>query len=1220
MPENNLKTNVGQAIPLLPETSSGARRLQSISIGEWNSQPNDALKDLANGFKKEVENVSIQVADIPSVWAQPLSMQMAIHDSEYPERETLIVQWKGMIAAIALAKAIGLELTIKPVDLSQFSEKLADVIRDLKPDKQYDIYKLPGKRDPWDEIYVYTLNNRAVGMTSPSTLIVPARDAVWGPKISWWDPSKKIFESPANKLSNDLKKALHFWLSHLQKKLINSHNKSSSIFTLIAEYKQELIQHTDDILYDICDYNFFSSKINVDELELLSRPVELPQIDAHSSHVRIIDPSAPQLINRKPLLITDISIADQLGKPAHDIKVIGDKDLATFDESKFITEEFLQQADILPSGDSLFLPEFHYFRDKDNKNKAFSGAEQVVLPVWTGANKTYYLSPVSPLKPDLVKHVSPRTLFEKTKYEILGENKIKVSVKLTITGSEYGLDGINKEGKECTYHKVYQLHSKNEISNFPALSIWPRIRRKDWSRYYLFHVYYNRSLKADNGKKFSIDFPGKSEIETRNPRKAFRPTSNERPFTIKKYRLPDFPPYLIFKDKEEDPIGIIFPKAPVEVELSSDLEWTVGFDFGTSFTNVFVQRGSRPPERLEFSKESGLSLQVSELPERFGSVLSGTKSIIWISNENFIVDGDDFLPITTALTTKDSREDEEEIILDGRIYQHPASSNLDSISQNSSHYDFIELGLKWKRDKSSKSRLFIGDLCLRISALAAKSGVSKIKWIVSYPNAFSEGDLELLKNSWSDVLEDLNNTTGLTHVLSDKNKKRKSFLIQEGIAVGNFYVNKQNGLKTSAITIDMGGGTSDISIWCEQEIIHHCSIRIAGHHLLNDVIYRLSDTDKKAILSSIFKKNSRNLLRYFFDDEEKFRSLSFEQFNFRFERCLKLVGIDWLRRNYENIDNDDVFYDIRRLILMGISGIYYYVGICLKALNNSGDYKEQQIPRVFIAGNASKLYHWLDNTGTFSSGSPAERHLNAMMLKGSKFEKTELNEQYGITELSSDPKDEVAHGLLYSLNGKSASNKHIFEGVFSGLECIFNDRKRASTDMLSIGSGVYNGLNDSHIELSELVSFLYEFDQTLKDDVLGRVVSPLHERDRKIYKHSNSQKDNVLLWKKVEERLKQTIQVQRSVNKEAVRLEPPFVLALKSLLEVLTVELSRSRQKDYDEVARSADEKRRAQRSSQRESLRTEQTQPVEQDKGKVSEETKSSYEQTSQRPNISPG
>ncbi|WP_217359991.1 hypothetical protein [Anabaena sp. UHCC 0253] len=78
--------------------------VKSGNSGSWNSQGITTFNQVASSLDYKAPGEVKSVSSVPTVWARPLSVEMALHNDAYPIREQMIIQWQGMLAALALAE------------------------------------------------------------------------------------------------------------------------------------------------------------------------------------------------------------------------------------------------------------------------------------------------------------------------------------------------------------------------------------------------------------------------------------------------------------------------------------------------------------------------------------------------------------------------------------------------------------------------------------------------------------------------------------------------------------------------------------------------------------------------------------------------------------------------------------------------------------------------------------------------------------------------------------------------------------------------------------------------------------------------------------------------------------------------------------------------------------------------------------------------------------
>lgn len=168
-----------------------------------------------------------------------------------------------------------------------------------------------------------------------------------------------------------------------------------------------------------------------------------------------------------------------------------------------------------------------------------------------------------------------------------------------------------------------------------------------------------------------------------------------------------------------------------------------------------------------------------------------------------------------------------------------------------------------------------------------------------------------------------------------------------------------------------------------------------------------------------------------------------------------------------------------------------------------------------------------------------------MLSAGSGFEDTEE-----LTRLSRHLGDEVACGLVLNDTRLSQIENNINEGLIAGedfLLKVFNNREnQENTKRISRESRLKLEEGEEVIdfkipELVQLPKFLYEFHKALRDldieeitPLKGYVRSPERDKNKKLWDETQRHLESYLLNKK-----------------EHFSREPPFILGLKALLQVL---------------------------------------------------------------------
>ena len=1006
--------------PLLPKQNQERSNFSSLSkTGTWEGRKSETFRDIATGLDFNVANTSLNVTSIPSIWAQPLLVEMALYNTDFPGRDHIIKQWQGMLAAIAFKQARGYSITYERIDLSDDEFKNEDFVKVLLaqlPSASNALYTLPEEEHPWHTHSIVLWKGKPVGMTTPSTLIAPIPGGEWT-KLPWWKDG--ILDQPHKHLNAPEKHGLKVWLSKLCELLssatesdLRSEPESETGATKYEVSKtikgardiiiQRLDEYNNSLLIKEGDDNrrpqdppvsgplsSEKSHLNIGVLRALTASIEFPERQPEDSDLYLI-PSESKEGVEPPLLLLDMDmdIDKKWKRDPKDIWVIGSKTLASFNEnptSLSTDVEWIKPSDLL-------LQELFFLDFLDDGNSALPGT----LQPDGGAKLSFMgkkITPIIPLNHILLKYLDAKELIKNITFEQMqSENsKVKMTLTLKLRGGDYPLT------------RDYDLKEENRLTA-PMLEVWPNLIDEKWKSYYAFY-YYNHSKSDENNPRLFFEVGdsenkplviGPRDLEGSPPQVEY----------IKKWKLDSFPHYFICKDKDDNPLGAIFTICPKKETNTSPPTWIVGFDFGTSFTNIFIREGdSGEPQKLSF-EGAKLNLTVAKLYDestRFN-----------VLNEQFIFRdlyqdkslGEQFdlelLPCPSVLTTRDASKGLEERnnflpVMDGRIYIPPIQKAYEPQKY------WIHTGLKWDKEQRDYSRIFIQHLSLEISALAIKKGVKTVKWAISYPSAFDEDKLTGFEEDWKECIAFLKDETGVNHTLKEWDANQS---LAESLAAGCFFKeNSQNQSLVNAICIDIGGGTSDISIWHKNTIIYQCSVKLAGRDLVN---YKL-EKSRELVLKLLPKmfgslKPGSDWEETWQDGELKVKG---EAFNSKLDRTLQTAPKSWLSKAH--LIEDGEFDELLRLILVGFSGLHYYVGTILKNLQHN---KDTDIIIVYLGGNGSRFLSWLGLRGKSGRDHAKDRYsvLEEMVRKGADF--SDLNVDI---ELSEAPKDEVAKGLVSSI-------------------------------------------------------------------------------------------------------------------------------------------------------------------------------------------------------------
>lgn len=1004
---------------LLPQLKKDSDVKSIDSSGKWETQTSKAFEDVATSLEYQAPREAKNVSSVPTMWARPLSVEMALHNDKYPIRASIIEEWRGMLAAIALAEVRGFPLKAQLVELNEFKhEEFARCLHQLLPSDANTLYTLENKH-PWEDIYLFLWNDKPVGMTSPSTIVCPSEQGQWQ-GLRWWVDGK--LQSPIPYLNDSEKSLLWRWLENLRKEL-NRYNGKKQAVNMIGElvdnFRTDLNANSEPGLSLTEELQFFGVPLNRGILNALNYPVKAPE---KPSNIRLI----PSIEKGKvlDLLIIDQKIAKQWNISPQDIWVHGGKTLAALKVEDLKSKKIVWQDVRWIESDDFFLSEFSFIELEEALPGAFLPKE--TLPLTFEGER---ITPLLPLNPILLDYLTPEDLIRRVKLEPINGNE-GPQVRITLDLPLAGVVENATSPQNYRLFKDYVIKKDNLILEVPVLEVWPNFRTKSWGSYYAF--YYDGEHGEDT---FQVHFPEAREIPHlfKDGRGSYQMA-----------RLEKFPSVIECQSKDRRNLGLILLQTPEEIKPSST--WTIGVDFGTSFTNIYVNRtGYAESLRLE-----NLHLKVTEFnPETRLPLL-----FEYFIPETFIP-GDKPLPLSSVLTIRGNSGNSNEkmrAVFDGRIYV----PNYEGFKPQE---DWIKTNLKWGDTQNLIfNQLFLKHLALHITAIAAKNRVSQIQWSLSFPSAFSKHDQKTYVQTWSDLTKELQQKTGIKQYCPEF--KNTDYFRSESLAVAQYFADQEGHDLVNTTCIDIGGGTSDISIWEEESLVHQCSVLLAGRDLF----------------SQFLEMNPKFTERAFGIEASELKGLRGTAFNPKLDVWLRLKGDNWLQNRRAYVEQQPDFQGLIQLTAIGTAGLYYYVGILLKVLHAEGKYSRNEITPVYVGGNGGRFLNWLAEGGRFDTDSEINELLSRMLSKGSEFDAIEVN-----TRLSENLKDEVACGLVLNQTKLIGLNRKVEDALIAGECCEINGR------VINFDSRLQLEDDEDVIEqfqisqLQQLPKFLYDFHVALKD-------------------------------------------------------------------------------------------------------------------------------------------
>jgi len=1075
--------------------------------GQWNISSKSIFGTIAQALKYE-QAVRTNINSIPSPWARALLFQSVFLTDQYPNRQELIHEYIGFLAALAFAKVKDLPIQAKQVKLAELSKSnpFADSLVGLLPSAKDSVLLSSTGANPWETIYTFTLNGCSLGFTSPATLAVPSISIQpqLGGLIPWIEEvpivgpggrGKTIcrFGDPKHHLGQQEKSAFASWLGNIKQSVLisNSPNQNlcNRIGMILDEYLDTMGVAATTAPTIATSVQTFGVALNPKPLDSLAQVIDPGAIE-RNSNVQVQQGLKP---HKKPLYFVDKDIVPQvLNQPTHNICVEGATTLAAFQPEG---SSSTNTKGTFWSADDFFLPRLRWYRGSGILTGSWIDEIQPDRETRTV---------IPPINPDVAEFFGSTDLRSRLKMSQVATSEgsgVRVSLELEISG-------LNNQPTRLAISKDYPIKSEDELQGqLPYIALWPNLPNESrWSKYYL--SVQESKERSNSSYAFAVEMP------TRDSKDSILDGGLGTIYRV--WQTSSHPDVLRLIDKRGDHLGII-PVIIPQISSGRAGKWTVGVDFGTSFTNLHVSKaGAR--ERLELSM---LTLNVTETIENF----SGNKDFFVPSVLTAPQDGSN-PPMATLLTVRGASETETtpDFITKARIYV----PSLDEPPLS----DFVVSDIKWTKPKYLDA--FLTSLINMVSAHAAKGDVSEITWKASYPTAFSESEVSRYKNAWERALRAAASLSNIRHKLGTEGTASTAFQT-ESIAFAQYFADELGEQLVYSTCLDVGGGTSDISIWKDMTLVHQLSIPFAGrdifHHTLRRNISRIGE------VFGLSDEKSESLLA---DLKE-----SGENFDAYLDSYLRLKGSSVLER-IRNSEKTDSIQRFRGLLAFAYGGLYYYIGLVLRYL------KQQEATPVYLGGNGSRFINWIEPDGQYSESSDINKVLSFILSAAGQYDTQRRRD----TVLSKNPKQEAAGGLIVDstrLKGLSASTPEAYAGINMKFGTDIGTITFRPEDELKLPEECQQILSIEIDDFSEIGNFIEAFNQALRACGSRDIISPIPA------KTAGEALESIKF--ELENEVKQLLNNRRSTgdgSRQSYEPDPGFVVAHKALLRVLAKQWSKS--------------------------------------------------------------
>lgn len=1058
--------------PLLPKTTKPFPG--GPTAGDWHMQAGVGLfNQLANDI--DCSATLGEINSIPSPWSRALQLLSAIRNPAYPTRNQLISQYRGFLALLALSENLCLNIIATRVTLSQFSNSpFANSLSRLSPRGQDNIISIsvnPNSSNPWDTLYVFTLDGCPIGISSAATIVSPASflPKAIESQVAWVQNNK--LDDPKQHLNSSQRSILAGWLQRLANDVLTANSQPGGNASLASSVAKELNLFASDLVGNIqVNQPKQSDKrvpFQIDLSPILLRSLYPASVESLPSNVQII-PSLDREIN--PLettpnlyLIDPDEMPVRLDKSAPNVCVIGPLTLAnlTVDKAKAIDQKAL-----LWRPEDFFLKDLYYLEEDNALPGSWIGDKLDLVQI----DQLTIILPVNPRLREYISSDDLKSRIEIEKIQVNDGDGLKISIALP-------LSGFNGNELEYLIHQSFPLNPKNKLQGrVPSMAIWPHIPiNTGWKKYFTFV----ESSSLDPLAFRVAEAPTYDSILAKSEPQGKSPGSSSDPSSFLYYKSKTIPQYLVASLKGKD-IGVIPISSPT-VPSPNTSNWTVGVDFGTSLTNVAIRKGDGKniPEKLTLntllfsisSLESGADKQA--LREYF---VPDNKSLaeagLPIASTQSRPDANSSIPpFFTIATTRGKRIGIKRTPLtieEGRIY-----FTLSKVDFSQPYY---HTNIKWSDDESVLQETFLEQLIWSISAQAAYEGVRQIAWKASFPTAFNQGQINAYMGTWQTLIDRLKQEClDIDHTLIFSSTHDT-----ESVVFAQYCAAIEGRQLENTACIDIGGGTSDVSIWKNRKLIHQCSIQYAGRDFFHHILRPSSGKSNVGKLRDILGMEASPIL----DLNRNFDASIDVYLRYNSDN---LFGSSGSYRKASNASNRLQNKYFRSLMAFSFGGLYYYLGITLRSLQQEGlfDASLGVNPAVVLGGNGARFLRWIHPTLPDFKKSQAHVLLNQILKSASGLDINPMG-----AECTSSPKSEACLGLAVDPSmtrlevAIKSKDDHPCSGLPATLQYLDEDGKhvasRSSYDRFDIpDKAIISGYSID--DFSELDSYIEAFNRAIGD-------------------------------------------------------------------------------------------------------------------------------------------
>lgn len=1127
--------------PLLPPLDNTNWQAPS-QPGRWQSESaKNFIDKLANCLMiAGVPEAELDQISIPDIWAPIKLFEIALLDApQSPLHRRALGEWRGLIALVALYKFRNLPLRMTTLTLP---DQPLSGESDRKTFTQVAVDLLPKstlfQTQRWNEISQLWYRDQPVAFVVPSVLFCPIRgyEAHLDTNVAWRSRNDHRLDDPtafplrAEDFAIIEKHCVHLLNEMLiLKEQTNDPDRLEKLISLLKDYQTALRSRTPrEPLPFKQEPNGFQLPQQPFYGSAFKQTFTLEARVRYGGGLPVRDPLRDLL---KGGILIDLQLGQWLSCPESEV-VLWDH----------ITLDHLQQQPMLADGITQSAADKGYLTLTANDlftNDLCRVPDREIPGHQKGIGIGRF---VLPLRATVLLFLSPEEI--RAQFSLRTEGaKVTAELQLTVQ-DERG------QSKPIVISKVYDtIHDTIEPPT--ALSIWPNFKSETWRYYYLFTASNPESdlIPKNIFSIASIRNALEGTTAREHVQQARNLTAGVADVTAKRtlldlpqaytalFHLRDIPEAILCQASLPDSVSKTNRKIPHELGLilmpawgdipPTQDRWEVGVDFGSTNTAVYYRSASQN------------TIRPITFENRIVSLFTGLEQTEAAKIEH----GNNFLPLDaipipflTMLQEQDpNRVTAQPLWTDLIPYALNVKNAITRMKSESWSFD-----LKWDEKAEGRKRIhaFLSQVLLQTFAEAQAGGVKSedIHWFFSYPEeAFSSEQASSFKSICRDALQTALDPKETIKLADDAIKQ----FLPESVCTALYFYDKQSVFFTeSFLTIDIGGGTTDISLWQNHKLIWRTSIRLAGQNIFTNYLSR-----NTTLLQELQKNAPDQIPEDAIQEIIKCDSLSKSRRQ-AIEILVNSLGYQRATQKLHYLSDDSATRvpGLLRITEFALAGILYYVGRVINALGNP---KEVAEGKPYFDLDRDSLQICFGGRGSLLVETIHPERRDKLV---SMFQKVAgLNRPPHPLYLSEEPKCEVAHGLLV-YEQKSAAADFKMKGAWLdtllGESLYLSDQDKVGLnrstvlDALTLSSTVSHQVSWRIEELTELDNMIQLYQKEL-----GRKIMP----------------DSDIRWKdRINDRLKEMCSKVRQAREHSIsesgivhEMQPIFIVVLRTFIEQL---------------------------------------------------------------------